>query len=288
MIRPELTLRLQNSPGALARICDLLSAERVNVIALSLEVTGSLRLVVDNHVHARGVLAERHYEVTERDALVVRIANNPGALAAIARMLAAAGVNVDYVYAASGENDRPLPSWSVCPTRCVSPPPPGCNLLRQVLFAFALLASAAAPSQPARTIAFTNVTVIDGTGAPPRGARRSSFAAIASPTSRWQAPRRDAEVIDGTGRFMIPGLWDMRVHLTNTTELAGPAFIANGVTGVRDCGGELEVIDWIRHRFESGAIAGPRVFRAGPFVDGLKPGVADRIVIGTEEKAAAS
>jgi hypothetical protein len=104
MIRPELTLRLQNSPGALARVCDLLSAERVNVIALSLEVTGSLRLVVDNHVHARGVLAERHYEVTERDALVVRVANNPGALATIARMLAAAGVNVDYVYATSGEN----------------------------------------------------------------------------------------------------------------------------------------------------------------------------------------
>ena len=105
MIRPELTLRLQNSPGALARVCDLLSAERVNVIAVSLEVTGSLRLVVDNHVHARGVLAERHYEVTERDAIVVRIENNPGALAAVARMLAAAGVNVDYVYAAAGEND---------------------------------------------------------------------------------------------------------------------------------------------------------------------------------------
>jgi hypothetical protein len=52
---------------------------------------------------------------------------------------------------------------------------------------------------------------------------------------------------------MIPGLWDMHVHLTSTTELAGPAFIANGVTGVRDCGGELEVIDWIRRRFESGA-----------------------------------
>jgi hypothetical protein len=105
MIRPELTLRLQNSPGALARVCDLLSVERVNVIALSLEVTGSLRLVVDNHVHARGALVERHYEVTERDAVVVRIANNPGALANIARMLAAAGVNVDYVYATSGEND---------------------------------------------------------------------------------------------------------------------------------------------------------------------------------------
>jgi imidazolonepropionase-like amidohydrolase len=147
-----------------------------------------------------------------------------------------------------------------------------------------LLASAAAPSQPARTIAFTNVTVIDGTGAPPRRAATVVVRGdrIADVTTAGAAS--GADVIDGTGRFMIPGLWDMHVHLTNTTELAGPAFIANGVTGVRDCGGELEVIDWIRHRFESGTIAGPRVFRAGPFVDGLKPGVADRIVIGTGEE----
>jgi hypothetical protein len=53
MIRPELALRLQNSPGALARVCDLLSAERVNVIALSLESGGTLRLIVDNPIHAR-------------------------------------------------------------------------------------------------------------------------------------------------------------------------------------------------------------------------------------------
>jgi imidazolonepropionase-like amidohydrolase len=125
--------------------------------------------------------------------------------------------------------------------------------------------------------------LIDGTGGPPRRGATVvvSGERIADVTATGAAP--GAEVIDGTGRFMIPGLWDMHVHLTSTTELAGPAFVANGVTGVRDCGGELEVIDWIRHRFESGAIAGPRVFRAGPFVDGLKPGVADRIVIASED-----
>ena len=147
-----------------------------------------------------------------------------------------------------------------------------------------MLASAAALSQPARTIAFTNVTVIDGTGAPPRRGATVVVRGDRIADVTMAGAASGAEIIDGTGRFMIPGLWDMHVHLTNTTELAGPAFIANGVTGVRDCGGELEVIDWIRHRFESGAIAGPRVFRAGPFVDGLKPGVADRIVIGTEEE----
>lgn len=103
MIRCELTLRLQNSPGALARVCDLLSAERVNLIALSLEANGSLRLIVDNPVHARGVLAERHYQVEERDALVVEVGNDPGALATIAKMLAAAGFNLDYVYATARE-----------------------------------------------------------------------------------------------------------------------------------------------------------------------------------------
>ena len=99
MIRPELVLRLPNSPGALARVCDLLSAERVNLIAISLEATGLLRLVVDNHVLARGVLVEQHYQVDERDALVVEVRNAPGALATVAKMLASAGVNLDYAYA---------------------------------------------------------------------------------------------------------------------------------------------------------------------------------------------
>ncbi|MGH9313687.1 MAG: hypothetical protein ACRD1S_10865 [Vicinamibacterales bacterium] len=103
MIRSELALRLQNSPGALARVCDLLSAERVNLIALSLESNGTLRLIVDNPVHARGVLVERQYEVSERAALVVQVGNDPGAFATVARMLASAGVNVDYVYATARE-----------------------------------------------------------------------------------------------------------------------------------------------------------------------------------------
>jgi hypothetical protein len=103
VIRPELSLRLQNSPGALARVCDLLSAERVNLIALSLEANGWLRLIVDNPVHARGVLAERHYEVQEREALIVEVRNDAGALAAVAKMLASAGVNLDYVYATARE-----------------------------------------------------------------------------------------------------------------------------------------------------------------------------------------
>ena len=57
MIRIELSLRLANSPGALAGVCRLLSDERVNVQAMGLEAGGQLRLVVDNHVHAAACCA---------------------------------------------------------------------------------------------------------------------------------------------------------------------------------------------------------------------------------------
>lgn len=94
---------------------------------------------------------------------------------------------------------------------------------------------------------------------------------------------RQAEVVDGTGKFAIPGLWDMHVHLTQMTELAGPALIANGITGVRDMGGSLELVDWIRFRIGHGDIVGPHIFRPGPFVDGAKPGASDRLVVSDAE-----
>jgi hypothetical protein len=70
MIRIELSLRLANSPGALAGVCRLLSDERVNVQAMALETGGQLRLVVDNHVHAAAVLRDHHHQVAERNVIV--------------------------------------------------------------------------------------------------------------------------------------------------------------------------------------------------------------------------
>ena len=102
-IRRELSLRLQNSPGALARVCQTLADERVNVMALNVEAGGVLRLVTDNHVHAAGVLRDRQYEVEERDVLLVQVPNDPGAFAAAARLLADGSVNLNYVYGAALE-----------------------------------------------------------------------------------------------------------------------------------------------------------------------------------------
>jgi hypothetical protein len=103
MIRTELSLRLPNTPGALAGVCQLLSDERVNIVAMTLESAGQLRLVVDNHVHAAGVLREHHHQVSERDVIVTTVPNAPGALAPALRLVADASVNVEYAYSGAAE-----------------------------------------------------------------------------------------------------------------------------------------------------------------------------------------
>ncbi len=97
-IRTELTVRVQNMPGALGRLCQVLADERVNILALSLEPAGTLHLLVDNPVHGAGLLRDRHYQVSERDVLYTTVPNAPGALARVASMLAAEGVNLEYIY----------------------------------------------------------------------------------------------------------------------------------------------------------------------------------------------
>jgi hypothetical protein len=97
-IRTELTVRVQNMPGALGRLCQALADERVNILALSLEPTGTLRVVVDNPVHAAGLLRDRHYHVSERDVLYTLAPNDPGTLARITALLSAEGVNLEYLY----------------------------------------------------------------------------------------------------------------------------------------------------------------------------------------------
>jgi hypothetical protein len=102
-IRTELSLRLPNSPGALGAVCRALSDEHVNILAMSDEASGPLRLVVDNHVHGAAVLRGLHYKVTERDVLVVSLSHTTGALSAVLRLVADAGINVEYAYGGAGD-----------------------------------------------------------------------------------------------------------------------------------------------------------------------------------------
>jgi hypothetical protein len=102
-IRTELNLRLPNSPGALAGVCRVLAAEHVNVVALSLEASGQLRLVVDNPVRAAGALRGGHHQVSERDVIVIAASHAPGGLVQVLTLLRDAGVNVNYAYGGGGE-----------------------------------------------------------------------------------------------------------------------------------------------------------------------------------------
>jgi len=113
---------------------------------------------------------------------------------------------------------------------------------------------------------------------------------IASVGSRKTAKvPRGATQVDGHGLFLIPGLWDMHVHLEfgdwfpGAREITLPLFIANGVTGVRDMGSELETVQGWRKEIEAGKLTGPRIFTSGPMLDGPKPRFPSSVAIGTAE-----
>lgn len=133
-----------------------------------------------------------------------------------------------------------------------------------------------------------DVTLIDGTGASPREhvsvlVRSGVVEEVGS-----SLEDRGARIVEGRGRFLIPGLWDAHVHLSVADEATLGVLVANGITSVRDMGGELDVLDAWRARIERGELIGPRIFRAGPTVDGPKPGVPFRLTVTDPKEARAA
>ena len=97
-IQREITVKLANSPGALSRVSQLLGGERINMIAMSIDPAGHLRMVVDNPLHAASTLRDQHYNVEERDVLYAVMPNEPGSLSRAMRLLSEAGINIEYAY----------------------------------------------------------------------------------------------------------------------------------------------------------------------------------------------
>jgi imidazolonepropionase-like amidohydrolase len=123
------------------------------------------------------------------------------------------------------------------------------------------------------------VTVIDSTGAEPHKAvdvliRGNRIKKIASHV----VPPRGARVVPADGKFLIPGLWDMHVHIWDA-DLAFPLFLANGVTGVRNMGGHPEDLKRWREELRDEKRVGPRLIACGPVVDGPPPIHADHSVV---------
>ncbi|MGH3693821.1 MAG: amidohydrolase family protein [Pseudonocardiaceae bacterium] len=123
----------------------------------------------------------------------------------------------------------------------------------------------------AQTVAITNVTVIDATGAPAQPDMTVVVLGdrIASLGSSRQVPvPRGARVVDGAGKFLIPGLWDMHVHTYDPSWLA--LFLANGVTGMRVMKGVSDHHRW-RQDIHQGTLLGPRMVIASNLIDGPDP-----------------
>lgn len=103
-ITKQLALFLENRPGMLARVCDALTAAKINIYAISMSDTvdhSVVRLVLSNPAKALYVFEEHGTLVVEDDVLMITGDNKPGSLAKISHKLAAAKINIEYAYCAT-------------------------------------------------------------------------------------------------------------------------------------------------------------------------------------------
>jgi len=147
-----------------------------------------------------------------------------------------------------------------------------------VIFSLATIVVPSSAADP--VLAFRHVNVIDATGSPVRpdmtvvveGQRIVDL----GKSGHVQIPK-SAKIVDASGKFLIPGLWDMHVHtifgdwIPKDEKIILPLFVANGVTGVRDMGSDLEAVKQWRSQIAAGKLLGPRMIVAGPMLDGPTP-----------------
>jgi imidazolonepropionase-like amidohydrolase len=151
---------------------------------------------------------------------------------------------------------------------------------------------AQSPEGAGVSLVFTHVTVIDtATGA----LQPDTFVIVTGDrieqvgTKHHVKVPKDGKIIDATGKFMIPGLWDMHVHsffddrAESGRDITLPLFIANGITGVRDMGSNLDPVLQARKDIEEKRLLGPRMIVSGPMLDGPKSTYKSAIAIATPQ-----
>jgi imidazolonepropionase-like amidohydrolase len=155
------------------------------------------------------------------------------------------------------------------------------RVFRPVVFAIGLAIGLAACSEETVTqsatadsvIAITNVTILDATQETDGATVLISGNTIQTIGGKITVPD-GAQVIDGSGKFLIPGLWDAHVHLSYYPNLGidteYPLYIANGITSVRDTGGLIDIVLPMRDAAQAEGAIAPRVHIAGPLVDGTQ------------------
>src|ERR1700676_1678315 len=125
-------------------------------------------------------------------------------------------------------------------------------------------------------LALMHVTVIDPSGRPAQADQTvivSDGRVTAIGASGTLRVPKGARVIDARGKFLIPGLWDMHVHIAGISadpawskEVILPELIAYGITGVRDMGGDLDALLAWKREIAAGVLIGAHIVAGGPMV----------------------
>ncbi len=161
---------------------------------------------------------------------------------------------------------------------------------RCLAFAFMVVSSAGAlaqkPHSPAPALAITQVSVIDATGAPAQSDQTvviKEGRIVALGKSADTPVPAGAKSVDGSGKFLIPGLWDMHAHIAAGIRDYPALYLANGVTGIRDMHAYLpEVIFTLRKDIEDGKRIGPRIVACGAMIDGPNPSAGTSALVAVD------
>lgn len=163
---------------------------------------------------------------------------------------------------------------------------------RTLLSLLIAVASTIAFAQSSEPIIIGNVTIIDVAGGPPQ-LHRTVIVRNGKIDEIHYSDQRVGKTkgvqVNGTGKFLIPGLWDMHVHIAFgdwfplARQITLPLFIANGIIGVRDMGSDLEVLQEWRKEISAGTLLCPRIVMAGPMLDGPQPRFPSSIAIKTPD-----
>lgn len=167
------------------------------------------------------------------------------------------------------------------------------NLARIFFFLLIALPLAAQNWSLRDTVVITDVNVVDVRTGEIRTDQvvvidKNRIVAV-GPRKQTRYPRNAPTILNARGSYLIPGLWDMHVHLVfgdwfpRAQEISLPLFVANGITSVRDMGSELETVQAWRNDIEAGRLLGPRIMTSGPMLDGPKPRFPSSIAIATPE-----
>ncbi len=108
MFLKQLTVFLENREGRLESVTDLLAKNNINIACLALADTseyGVLRLIVSDPDRAKAILKEEGYSSRLTEVLGVRLAQEPGSVSKLTKVLAAEGINIEYMYTLSSSKD---------------------------------------------------------------------------------------------------------------------------------------------------------------------------------------